>query len=68
MKLSSFVDPGRHHFIISLCELLPRSREEYFLRITSIFTQNLPPHYGGSSYNLQFLVSLPDRCYKQNLI
>ena len=46
---------------------MPGSREEDFLRSTSILPQNYLP-FGWGSWNLQFLVSLPYRCYIPNLV
>ena len=49
---------------------MPQSREEDFLRNTSIL-HFLPQNYlpwGVGSWNLQFLVSLPYRCYIPNLV
>ena len=60
-----------HYYIFSLSDLCLGVEKKIFLRNTSILhflPQNyLPLWMGVMKWNLQFLVSLPYRCYIQNL-
>ena len=53
---------GHHHYIYSLSDLCLGVKKK-------IFTQKITSPWGrGRSWNLQFLVSLPYRCYILNLV
>ena len=61
---------GHHYYKLILSETCPRVQKKIFLRNTSIL-HILPQnylHFGWGSCNLQFLVSLPYRCYIPNLV
>ena len=66
--------PGHHFYILSLsqpCPCVEKIYQEKHIYRFTFFTPNLTRlgiGKGGGSWNLQFLVSLPYRCYIPNLV
>ena len=61
---------GHHYYTLILSETCPRIEKKIFFKIHQFDTFNpkISSRLGGGSWNLQFLVSLPYRCYIPNLV
>ena len=70
-KIYNFGRPfrGNHHYTLSLSEPCPWVEKKIFQEIQQFYTfyPKITSPLGGGSWNLQFLVSLPYRCYIPNL-